>query len=442
MYEGDNYVLVIASHVEKGTYDAAGRVLERREKRLSRKPDVWRYKWDAADRLTACTTPDATRWTYRYDPLGLAPCMQSLEDMAHKMSQVLPNERQREGQTVAIIATRHKAGTSSSSPEPARLSHRRQFYWPSRYAPETDQDEHVNYPRVPAGLLTREFLPGITDALENTDGRLLRDGTHWLVTRHKGTISVGRVGTDPSQVLADRTTWTNPAPNDPSQYCSPTARRRPGHQYPGGRHCLRDRRNQPVGAPPPGLAAIARRRRRMHGRPSRPGTSGDHGRTPRTRRALRGRHLPRPRPGHRRSARRARPAVLLSDVRLPAVPGRTPRGPAHRLHGPGRHPLPPGHLHGRRARRPGGGHRRGTLRRPRYGRGAGQPGCRRRIPLPHAGRRRRRHHRGRRRTVRGLGLRRLHPRAAAWLSPSAVRACATRARKRCRSTAEASTART
>ncbi|MFD6341838.1 DUF6531 domain-containing protein [Streptomyces sp. NPDC060131] len=52
------------------TYDAAGRIIERRKKRLSRKPDVWRYEWDAADRLTACTTPDGTRWTYRYDPLG------------------------------------------------------------------------------------------------------------------------------------------------------------------------------------------------------------------------------------------------------------------------------------------------------------------------------------------------------------------------------------
>ncbi|MGW6739327.1 DUF6531 domain-containing protein [Streptomyces sp. NPDC055025] len=52
------------------TYDAAGRIVERRKKRISRKPDIWRYEWDAADRLTACTTPDGTRWTYRYDPLG------------------------------------------------------------------------------------------------------------------------------------------------------------------------------------------------------------------------------------------------------------------------------------------------------------------------------------------------------------------------------------
>ncbi|WP_269858021.1 DUF6531 domain-containing protein [Streptomyces sp. RPT161] len=49
------------------TYDAAGRVIERRRKRLSRKPDIWRYTWDAEDRLTSCTTPDGVLWTYTYD---------------------------------------------------------------------------------------------------------------------------------------------------------------------------------------------------------------------------------------------------------------------------------------------------------------------------------------------------------------------------------------
>jgi RHS repeat-associated protein len=49
------------------TYDEAGRVVERRRKRLSRKPDIWRYTWDAEDRLTSCTTPDGTLWTYTYD---------------------------------------------------------------------------------------------------------------------------------------------------------------------------------------------------------------------------------------------------------------------------------------------------------------------------------------------------------------------------------------
>ncbi|MEU5001147.1 DUF6531 domain-containing protein [Streptomyces sp. NPDC021622] len=51
-------------------YDAAGRITRRRKARLSRTPDVWHYTWDAEDRLTSCTTPDGTVWTYTYDPLG------------------------------------------------------------------------------------------------------------------------------------------------------------------------------------------------------------------------------------------------------------------------------------------------------------------------------------------------------------------------------------
>lgn len=59
-----------AAGLRGSTYDAAGRIIERRNKRIPRKPDVWRTEWDTADRLTACTTSDGTRWTYRYDLLG------------------------------------------------------------------------------------------------------------------------------------------------------------------------------------------------------------------------------------------------------------------------------------------------------------------------------------------------------------------------------------
>ncbi|MEU2778986.1 DUF6531 domain-containing protein [Streptomyces sp. NPDC007162] len=51
-------------------YDAQGRVVVRRRKRLSRKPDVWRYRWDSQDRLIGVTTPDGTDWAYEYDPFG------------------------------------------------------------------------------------------------------------------------------------------------------------------------------------------------------------------------------------------------------------------------------------------------------------------------------------------------------------------------------------
>ncbi|WP_432094248.1 DUF6531 domain-containing protein [Streptomyces sp. bgisy100] len=51
-------------------YDAQGRVVQRRKKRLSRKPEVWHYVWDSEDRLVGVTTPDGTRWRYTYDPFG------------------------------------------------------------------------------------------------------------------------------------------------------------------------------------------------------------------------------------------------------------------------------------------------------------------------------------------------------------------------------------
>ncbi|WP_327655446.1 DUF6531 domain-containing protein [Streptomyces sp. NBC_00483] len=51
-------------------YDDAGRMVLRQKRRLSKKPDTWRYEWDAEDHLVACVTPDGIRWHYTYDPMG------------------------------------------------------------------------------------------------------------------------------------------------------------------------------------------------------------------------------------------------------------------------------------------------------------------------------------------------------------------------------------
>lgn len=51
-------------------HDELGRITLRQKTRLSRKPDTWRYTWDAESRLTAVTTPDGSCWLYLYDPLG------------------------------------------------------------------------------------------------------------------------------------------------------------------------------------------------------------------------------------------------------------------------------------------------------------------------------------------------------------------------------------
>ncbi|MEU3790409.1 RHS repeat-associated core domain-containing protein [Streptomyces fructofermentans] len=66
-YDGTR--LLTAGRV-RDAHDAAGRLVERRRTRLSRGPDLWRYTWDAQDRLTSVTVPDGTTWHYRHDPFG------------------------------------------------------------------------------------------------------------------------------------------------------------------------------------------------------------------------------------------------------------------------------------------------------------------------------------------------------------------------------------
>ncbi|MGW5424057.1 putative T7SS-secreted protein [Streptomyces sp. NPDC003943] len=76
-YSGTDLTRAGSVHYE---HDSAGRITLRRKTRLSRKADTWRYSWDAEDRLTAVTTPDGTRWRYRYDPLGRRTSKQRLAE--------------------------------------------------------------------------------------------------------------------------------------------------------------------------------------------------------------------------------------------------------------------------------------------------------------------------------------------------------------------------
>ncbi|WP_405924344.1 DUF6531 domain-containing protein [Streptomyces sp. NBC_00035] len=74
-YDGNRVTRAGSVHYE---YDAAGRVVLRRKTRLSRKPDIWRYTWDAEDSLTSVVTPDGTVWRYLYDPMGRRAAKQRL----------------------------------------------------------------------------------------------------------------------------------------------------------------------------------------------------------------------------------------------------------------------------------------------------------------------------------------------------------------------------
>ncbi|MFJ4657979.1 putative T7SS-secreted protein [Nocardia sp. NPDC088792] len=51
-------------------YDAAGRLTRKTTTRLSRKPAIWHYRYDAFDQLIAVQTPDGQWWQYTYDAAG------------------------------------------------------------------------------------------------------------------------------------------------------------------------------------------------------------------------------------------------------------------------------------------------------------------------------------------------------------------------------------
>ncbi|BDM72045.1 hypothetical protein HEK616_55320 [Streptomyces nigrescens] len=78
-YEGTNI-----THAGRIRYehDELGRVTLRQKTRVSRKPDTWRYTWNAEDRLTSVVTPEGATWRYLYDPSGRRIAKQRLANNA------------------------------------------------------------------------------------------------------------------------------------------------------------------------------------------------------------------------------------------------------------------------------------------------------------------------------------------------------------------------
>ncbi|MFJ4778707.1 polymorphic toxin type 28 domain-containing protein [Streptomyces sp. NPDC088762] len=70
-------------------HDALGRTVLRQRTRLSRKPEAWRYEWDAEDRMAGVTTPDGTVWRYRYDALSRRTAKQRLTATGEVAEQTL-----------------------------------------------------------------------------------------------------------------------------------------------------------------------------------------------------------------------------------------------------------------------------------------------------------------------------------------------------------------
>ncbi|MFB7215928.1 RHS repeat-associated core domain-containing protein [Streptomyces sp. NPDC056255] len=131
-------------------HDALGRVTLRQRTRLSRKPDTWRYEWDAEDRLAAVVTPDGTRWRYRYDPLGRRTAKQRLAD---------------DGETVAEEVRFSWDGTTlcEQTIHTPGLSHVVALTWDHRGLVPLSQTERLLTPDTHQEEIDRRFFAIATD---------------------------------------------------------------------------------------------------------------------------------------------------------------------------------------------------------------------------------------------------------------------------------------
>ncbi|PKV80829.1 RHS repeat-associated protein [Nocardia fluminea] len=68
-FEYRNNLLVRAGRI-RYHYDIAGRLIRKEKTRISRKPAIWHYRYNAFDQLAEVTNPDKNTWTYTYDPFG------------------------------------------------------------------------------------------------------------------------------------------------------------------------------------------------------------------------------------------------------------------------------------------------------------------------------------------------------------------------------------
>ncbi|WP_194290116.1 RHS repeat domain-containing protein, partial [Nocardia macrotermitis] len=69
-------------------YDQAGRLIRKEITRLSRKPDIWHYRYNAFDQLTDIQTPDHQWWHYTYDALGRRTTKQHLTPDGHVIERI------------------------------------------------------------------------------------------------------------------------------------------------------------------------------------------------------------------------------------------------------------------------------------------------------------------------------------------------------------------
>ncbi|MEU2073519.1 putative T7SS-secreted protein [Streptomyces sp. NPDC013489] len=179
-------------------HDSGGRTTLRRRVTLSGKADTWRYTWDAESRLTAATTPDGTRWRYRYDPLGRRTAKQRLADDGETV--VEETRFTWDGPTLCEQVT-----TAPELPRPVALT------WDHRHAKPLAQTERVL---------------GADASREAVDERFFAIATDLVGTPTELVDETGRVAWHSRATLWGTTTWNSGATaytplRFPGQYFDP-----------------------------------------------------------------------------------------------------------------------------------------------------------------------------------------------------------------------------
>ncbi|MEU7136881.1 putative T7SS-secreted protein [Streptomyces sp. NPDC046261] len=154
-------------------HDAQGRVVLRQKTRLSRKPDTWRYEWDAEDRLTAVVTPDGTRWRYLYDPLGRRIAKQRLCGTTGEVAEQV--DFTWDGPTLTEQTT-----TSRDLPNPVTLT------WDYDGLRPVSQTERISAADASQGEIDSRFFAIVTD-LVGTPSELV-DETGTVAWRTRATL--------------------------------------------------------------------------------------------------------------------------------------------------------------------------------------------------------------------------------------------------------------
>jgi RHS repeat-associated protein len=153
-------------------HDVAGRIVNRTRTRISRKPEAWRYEWDADNRLTSVSTSEGGKWRYLYDAFGRRVSKQHVSSDGHLLSETRYTW---DGALLAEQAEATDSGERITAWE----------YQPGTYTPIL-QTERASLRDAPQDEIDQRFYSIITDLTGAPAELLAEDGT--LAGRRQRTL--------------------------------------------------------------------------------------------------------------------------------------------------------------------------------------------------------------------------------------------------------------